>query len=191
MMMKIFCSAVSTFVVLMILTGAIYPLIITGLAQSLFPWQANGSLIYREQQPVASALLAQAFQDPRYFWPRPSAANYDAMSSGGSNDGPTHPQRIQNERLRLKFWQNTSVQHEIPPKELIQASGSGLDPALSLAAIRYQLPRVAQARKISESELWRMIKPEIESGHWYATPQHTVNIMVLNAALSGSRSISH
>lgn len=183
MMVKFFGSALSVFMVLAILTGVAYPLVITGMAQSLFPRQANGSLIYHEQQPVASALLAQAFQDPRYFWPRPSAANYDAMSSGGSNDGPTHPQRRIHEQQRLQFWLATSQMSSLPPRSLLQASASGLDPDVSIQAIRYQLPRVARARGMTEASLWAMIKPWTESSHWYAAPEPQVNIMLLNAAL--------
>jgi K+-transporting ATPase ATPase C chain len=183
MMIKLFGSALGVFISLAILTGVAYPLVITGMAQSLFPRQANGSLIYHEQQPVASALLAQAFQDPRYFWPRPSAANYDAMSSGGSNDGPTHPQRRIHEQQRLQFWLASSHASGQPPRSLLQASASGLDPDVSLEAIRYQLPRVARARGMTEASLWAMVKPWTESAHWYAAPEPQVNIMLLNAAL--------
>ena len=152
--MKTFTIALRATIVTLVLTGLIYPFVMTGLAQVLFPWRANGSLVTDEKgQVVGSELIAQGFSNPAYFQPRPSAAGekgYDATSSGGSNLGPTSKKlqdRINDDLKRLKS-ENPEATGPIPA-ELVTASASGLDPHLSPEGMLWQLPRVAKARGVA------------------------------------------
>lgn len=181
--MRTFRAALHLLLLLTVITGIVYPLLVTGLAQGLFPQQANGSLIYRNEKPVASALLAQNITDPRYFRPRPSAGNYDGLASGGSNYGQSSPDLMQQWQTRLTPWQ-PSVDKQIPvPAELLQASASGLDPQISLAAAHYQLKRVAQARGWPESRVTTLLEQQTESASWLGAGVPTVNVMTLNDLL--------
>src|SRR2546430_6222907 len=165
--MKTMIIALRTTIVTIVLTGILYPFVMTGLAQVLFPWRANGSLVTDEKgQVVGSELIAQGFINPAYFQPRPSAAGekgYDATSSGGSNLGPTskalHDRAVKDvERL----------QHENPdassavPAELVTASGSGLDPHLSPEAALWQAPRIARARGVAPERVRAVIAANVE-----------------------------
>src|SRR6478672_1985171 len=152
--MKTMTIALRMTIVTLVLTGLLYPFVITGLAQVLFPWRANGSLITDEKgQVVGSELIAQGFSNPAYFQPRPSAAGekgYDATSSGGSNFGPTSKKlqdRIDGDLKRLKADNPDAVGSV--PDELVTASASGLDPHLSPEAMLWQVPRVAKARGLT------------------------------------------
>ena len=143
-----------------ILTGLVYPLVVTGIAQVVFPWRANGSLIVHNGQPVGSALIGQPFDDPKYFWGRLSAtspAGYTAFNgdkltgSSGSNYGPLHPALLDAVQARITALQDADPDNTAPiPVDLVTASGSGLDPHMSPAAAAYQIGRVARARGLSE-----------------------------------------
>src|SRR4030066_617631 len=133
-----------------LLTGVLYPLMITGIAQVIFPHQANGSLIVQDGQVVGSELIGQSFDDPRYFWGRPSATSpfpYNAAASSGSNLGPTNPALTEEVKARIAALKAVDPTNKSPiPVDLITASGSGLHPNISSAAALYQVPRVAKAR---------------------------------------------
>lgn len=161
-----------------VLTGLVYPLLITGIVQLTMPKLANGSLIYEGDQIIGSALIAQNAIENRYFWPRPSAINYDPIKpSGGSNLGPTS-QKLKEvvEKRRQKIGDQA-------PTELLYASGSGLDPHISLEAAYFQIPRVAKARLMDEAELKKMIDHLSEGKQFGFLGAQYVNVLILNQAL--------
>lgn len=172
------------------LTGLLYPLAVTGVAQLLFPHEANGSLVSDERgQVVGSALIAQGFAQPGYFQPRPSAAGakgYDATASSGSNLGPTS-QKLQQraladaERLRQ---QNPDAPGPVPA-ELVTTSGSGLDPHLSPEAARWQVPRVARARGVAPERIQAAVDAYTEGRTFGVLGEPRVNVLLLNLALDG------
>ena len=172
----------------LILTGVVYPLLVTGLAQLLFPGKANGSLVRDERGlVVGSELIGQAFGHPAYFHPRPSAAGdkgYDALASGGSNYGVTSQKlrdRVISDLERLK---NENPEGLPPvPAELLTASGSGLDPQLSPAGIRWQLPRVARARKVSPERIETVVRDYLQGRDLGFLGEPRVNVLLLNLAL--------
>lgn len=196
--MKTLRTAFQMLLLLTAITGVIYPLLVTGLAQFLFPAQANGSLLYRNGKPVASLLLAQNIsqnmsqnqKESGYFWPRPSAGNFDAMASGGSNYGQTSPALMQQWQARVQYWQQASGNTKPVPAELIQASASGLDPHISVAAAYYQLNRVAQSRGWSEKRVAAMIEQQIDRSTWFAAGAPMINVMSLNLSLD-QQDMSH
>ena len=146
--------AIVSIAILTILTGVIYPLMVTGIAQVIFPHQANGSLIVQQGQVMGSELIGQSFDDPRYFWGRPSATSpfpYNAAASAGSNLGPTNPSLTDEVNARIAALKASDPLGNSPiPVDLVTASGSGLDPNISIAAALYQVPRVSKARGLSE-----------------------------------------
>lgn len=168
-----------------VLVGLIYPLVLTGLAQVIFPYQANGSLL-REQGVVrGSALLGQSFLGPGYFHPRPSAAGagYDALASGGSNLGPTSQalhDRVETDVNRLKV-QNPGV--STLPVDMVTASGSGLDPDITLANALAQLPRVASARRLPVAAVRRLLMQHVSGRQFGILGEPRVNVLQLNRAL--------
>lgn len=143
-------SALMMFFILTILTGVAYPLAVTAIAQLLFPHQANGSLISKDGKPIGSTLIGQPFDDPKYFWGRPSATApfpYNAAASSGSNLGPTNPALIETVKMRVAALKAADPGNDTPvPVDLVTASGSGLDPHISPASAEYQVRRVARAR---------------------------------------------
>ena len=171
----------------LVLTGLLYPLAITGLAQVLFPWRANGSLVSDEKgREVGSELIGQTFASPAYFQPRPSAAGYgyDPTASGGSNLGTT------SQRLRDRASADAErLQRENPdapgpiPAELVTASASGLDPHLSPEAARWQLPRVAKARKVEPARVAGVLESLVEERDLGFLGEPRVNVLLLNLAL--------
>lgn len=171
----------------LVLTGLLYPLVLTGLAQGLFPGRANGSLVRDEKgQVVGSELIGQPFTAPLYFQPRPSAAGagYDPLASSGSNFGPTSKklrERIAAELARLRR-ENPDAPAAIP-SDLVTASASGLDPHLSPEAARWQLPRIARARQISAERLEALLKSQLEGRDLGFLGEPRVNVLLLNLAL--------
>jgi K+-transporting ATPase ATPase C chain len=169
--------SIRALLVLTILTSVAYPLAITGLAQAFFRDQANGSLVKNGGQLAGSTLLAQKFTTPRYFWPRPSAADFATVASGASNQGFTSRKLLDgvNER-RAALGVNA-------PADLLYASGSGLDPHISPEAARYQVARVAAARGIPAAKLAALVQKSIEPPQLGFLGQARVNVLLLNRAL--------
>ena len=182
-----FLIAVRTTLVTLVLTGIAYPLLVTGLAQALFPDRANGSLVRDERGRVAgSELIGQRFSSPAYFQPRPSAAGegYDAAASGGSNLGPTS--RKLRERAAAESKRLRAENPEAPglvPVELVAASASGLDPHLSPTAALWQVPRVARARGLEQARVEAVVGEYAEGRDWGFLGEPRVNVLLLNLAL--------
>ena len=189
-MLKQAKQAFLLFIVLSILTGIIYPLAITGIAQFVFPKQANGSLIYRNDKPVASALIGQPFTDPKYFWSRPSATTpmpYNAESSGGSNLGPTNPDLAKAVQERIAILKKADPDNDAPiPVDLVTSSASGLDPHISPAAAEYQVARVAKARGLDVAAVRQMIAKHTEGRTLGLLGEPRVNVVQLNLDLDGA-----
>ena len=178
--------ALLSFLVLTIITGIIYPLFITGIAQALFPSQANGSLIYRNGKVVGSSLIGQPFDDPKYFWGRISATSpqYNASSSSGSNIGPTNPALIDEINGRIKALKAADPQNSnLIPVDLVTSSASGLDPHISLAAAHYQIARIARLRGLSEDTVKAIVKQHTYSRLLGLIGEPVVNVLELNLAL--------
>lgn len=171
------------------ITGIAYPLAVTGLAQLLFPAQANGSLIEKDGKPVGSSLIGQSFTDPRYFWGRPSATTpqpNNGASSTGSNLGPTNRALTDAARQRIDALRAADPGNTAPvPVDLVTASGSGLDPEISPAAAAYQVPRVARARGLSESQVRAMVAMATTGRQFGVLGEPRVNVLRLNLALDG------
>lgn len=188
-MRKILRQAVVLLLLLTIVTGIAYPLLVTGLAQALFPRAANGSLIEADGKPLGSALIGQSFTDPRYFWGRPSAtapfANNPAASTG-SNQGPTNPALTEAARQRIEALRAADPGNAAPvPVELVSASGSGLDPHISPAAAAYQVARVARARGIDAAEVEKRVAQATEGRQLGVLGEPRVNVLELNLRLDG------
>ncbi|NUQ64766.1 MAG: potassium-transporting ATPase subunit KdpC [Pirellulales bacterium] len=179
--------AVLIFVVLSLLTGVVYPLLVTGVAQLLFPSQANGTLVYENGKPVASALIGQPFDAPRYFWGRPSATSrvpYNAAASSGSNLAPTNPTLLKFVRVRIETLRVADPGNKAPiPVDLVTASGSGLDPHISPAAAEYQVGRVAKARGMGENAVRQLIVERTERRTLGLLGEDRVNVVQLNLDL--------
>jgi len=187
-MKKTIQIAIRTTIVTLILTGFLYPFVLTGLAQVLFPWRANGSLLTNDTgRLVGSELIAQAFTNPAYFQPRPSAAGaqgYDATSSGGSNFGPTSKKlrdRIAEQLNELK--KNNPDMPGPVPVELVTTSGSGLDPHISPEAALWQVPRIAHTRKTEPQDIRAIVQANIEGRQLGLLGEPRVNVLLLNLAL--------
>jgi len=179
--------ALALFAALSVLTGVLYPAVFTALAQALFAEQAGGSLIHAGQRVLGSALIGQPFSDPGHFWSRPSAtapAAYNAASSTGSNLGPSNPALHDAVKARIEALRAADPGNTAPvPVDLVTASGSGLDPHLSPAAARYQVPRVARARGIPEALLLRMVETHTEGRTLGLLGEPRVNVLRLNLDL--------
>jgi len=170
-----------------ILTGLIYPVAVTGIAQLIFPKQANGSLVQINGKTVGSLLIGQSFTNPKYFWSRPSATTpfpYNGESSSGSNMGPSNPDFLATVKTRIAdLGQFDSQTKHLIPIDLITASGSGLDPEISPLAAFYQVPRIAKIRHIPEKELQELIANLIQNRTFGILGEPRVNVLQLNIAL--------
>ena len=186
-MMSQLRPALVLFALFTVLTGLVYPAVTTGVAQLLFPHQANGSLIVRDARVVGSALIGQPFSDPAYFWSRPSATGptpYNAASSTGSNLGPTNPALAEAVTARVGALRSADPTQTGPvPVDLVTASGSGLDPHVSPAAARYQVARVARARGRAPEDIREMVDRYTERRTLGLLGEPRVNVLLLNLAL--------
>jgi K+-transporting ATPase ATPase C chain len=182
--------AVVILIALTVVTGVVYPLLVTGLAQVIFPTQANGSLIVRDGKPLGSALIGQPFDDPKYFWGRLSATApfaYNAGASSGSNYGPINPALHAAAKARIDALREADPGNTAPvPVDLATASGSGLDPHISPAAALYQVPRVAKARGIDPAQVRRLVEQHVEGRQLDILGEPRVNVLRLNLALDGA-----
>ena len=186
--------ALVSLVLFTLLTGLIYPLVVTGIAQVAFPNQANGSLIMADGQAVGSELIGQSFDDPGYFWGRLSATGtfaYNAFNadnltaSSGSNDGPLSPALLDRVGARVEALRAADPENTAPiPVDLVTASASGLDPHISIAAAIYQIPRVAQARNLTIAELQALVDQYTEPRQFGFLGEPRVNVLRLNLALA-------
>lgn len=185
--MKEIKTAVLMLIVMTVLTGVAYPLVVTGIAQVVFPRQANGSLIESGDKVVGSALIGQGFSDPKYFWSRGSATSptgYNAAASSGSNLGPLAPGLEEGVKGRVDALVDADPEHRKPvPVDLATASGSGLDPHVSPAGARYQVARVAQARGIDAQVVQRLVDEHTEGRQLGFLGEPRVNVLQLNLAL--------
>ena len=183
-------SALMMFFILTILTGVAYPLAVTAIAQLLFPHQANGSLIYKDGKPIGSTLIGQPFDDPKYFWGRPSATApfpYNAAASSGSNLGPTNPALIETVKMRVAALKAADPGNDTPvPVDLVTASGSGLDPHISSASAEYQVRRVARARGRDEAFVRTLVSQHTEGRQLGMLGERRVNVLALNLALDAT-----
>jgi K+-transporting ATPase ATPase C chain len=184
--------ALVIFAVLSALTGMAYPLLVTGIGQLAFPEQAAGSLILRDGKPVGSSLIGQQFSDPRYVWGRPSATGpmpYNAGNSGGSNQGPLNPALADAVKGRIDALRAADPGNLASvPVDLVTASGSGLDPHLSVAGALFQAARVAKARKLPLPQVEQLIRTHGEGRLWGFIGEPRVNVLQLNLALDAVRS---
>jgi potassium-transporting ATPase KdpC subunit len=173
-------------VVSVIIFGLIYPLVMTGIAQVLFPWQANGELVYVNGKPVGSAIIGQLWTKPQYFHGRPSAAGkgYDPTSTGATNLGPTSKKLIDSTRATIVALKKENPDATIPvPMDLVTSSGSGIDPDISPEGAYYQAPRVAKARNIPVERVNALIARTIQPRQFGILGEPRVNVLQLNMAL--------
>lgn len=179
--------AVSLFVLLSVVTGLVYPLVVTGVAQLAFPEAAHGSLIVKDGKTVGSALIGQSFTAPKYFWGRPSATGpmpYNAAASSGSNQGPLHPALVDAAKGRAETLRAADPGNTQPvPIELLTASASGLDPHISPATAEYQVPRVARARGMDTQIVRHLIASHTEDRNLGIFGEPRINVLKLNLAL--------
>ena len=192
-MIKQLRPALVSLVLLTLITGVIYPLVVTGIAQVVFPAQANGSMIMKDGKAVGSALIGQQFDDVKYFWGRLSATStfpynaYNAAAltgSSGSNYGPLNTALLDAVKARADALRAADPGNTAPiPVDLVTASGSGLDPHISIAAALYQLPRVAKARGLSEDAVRALVDKNTEGRQLGFLGEPTVNVLKLNLAL--------
>jgi|688.fasta_scaffold16775_8 K+-transporting ATPase ATPase C chain len=187
--MNIVWKSLKMFLWMTLLTGVLYPLLITLIAQFTFPEQSQGQFLTRENKIVGSKLIAQKFENPKYFWPRPSAIDYQPLPSGGSNLGPTSATLKQLVEKRSAHLMQTHSIHDSDriPSELVYASGSGLDPHLTPAAAQFQIDRILKARNLDPSKgrekLLKLIEQLTEERRFGFLGEPVVNILQLNLAL--------
>ena len=192
-MLKQLRPAIVSLLLLTLITGVIYPLVVTGIAQVVFPSQANGSLIFKDGKAVGSKLIGQQFDDPKYFWGRLSATStfpYNAFNaealtgSSGSNYGPLNQALLDAVKARAEALRAADPGNTAPiPVDLVTASGSGLDPHISVAAALYQVHRVAQARGMSDADVQALIDKNTNGRQFGFLGEPRVNVLELNLAL--------
>lgn len=190
-MKAILRPAVSLLLVLTVITGVIYPMMITGIAQIAFPVQANGSLLRRHGVIIGSRLIGQSFSAPGDFWSRPSASQpqpYNGLDSGGSNLGPLNPALLAHVKARIAALRAADPGNRAPiPVDLVTASASGLDPDISLAAAYYQAARIARARRLSVARVRALIAAHARGGGLEVLGDPRVNVLELNVALAAMK----
>lgn len=188
--MKEIKPAILMLVLFTVICGGIYPAVVTGIAQAVFPKQANGSMLAdRNHREVGSRLIGQPFSEARYFWGRPSASTdfgYNPMASGGSNAGPSNPDYLKAVADRVKALRDTGVTGSIPA-DLVQASASGLDPHLTPESAALQVARVAKARGMGEAELGKLVAAHTEERQLGFLGEPRVNVLELNLALDAGK----
>ena len=184
-------SAISIFMLLTLLTGVAYPLLVTGIAQTVFPHQSQGSLLEPNGVCVGSSLIGQNFDDPKYFWGRLSATApfpYNAGASSGSNLGPSNPDLVKAVKERIEKLQAADTANKSPiPVDLVTSSASGLDPHISPAAAEYQVPRVAKARGMSEAAVRQLVEKHTQARTFGVLGEPRVNVLELNLDLDGEK----
>jgi K+-transporting ATPase ATPase C chain len=190
-MLKDFRAALAGFALLTLITGLLYPLAITGIAQLAFPAQANGSLIVKDGKPLGSDLIGQPFSDSKYFWGRPSATGpqpYNGLASSGSNQGPTNPALLEAAKARVAALRAVDPDNRASvPVDLVTASGSGLDPHISPAAAEYQVARVARLRGLDPAAVRALVTRHTEVRDLGVLGEPRVNVLRLNLALDAAR----
>ena len=183
--------ALSVFFLLTAITGIAYPLLITGVAQAAFPHAANGSIVSVNGSSVGSSLIGQAFSEPQYFWSRPSATGTlpnNGVASGGSNLAANNPALLDAVSQRIAALRAADPGNLLPvPIDLLTASGSGLDPEISLAAAAYQLPRIARVRGLSPQAVQALIDAQAQRPFLSVIGEPRVNVLALNLALNASQ----
>ena len=186
-MAKLLRQAIVLLLLLTAITGLAYPFAVTGIAQLVFPHQANGSVILRDGKPIGSVLIGQSFTEPKYFWGRPSVTTpqpYNGTASGGSNLGPTNPALTDAVRQRIAALRAADPDNHVPvPVDLETASGSGLDPDISPAAALYQSNRVAHARGLPPEEVRALVDRNTRGRQFGVLGEPRVNVLELNLAL--------
>ncbi|MBV8047718.1 MAG: potassium-transporting ATPase subunit KdpC [Paludibacterium sp.] len=186
-MIKTFRPAIVLFVAFTVLTGLVYPLVMTGLAQAIFPHEANGSLVVKDGKVIGSSLIGQNFSDNRYFWSRPSATSpqpNNAANSGASNLGPTNSALTDAVKARIDALKAAGpVPAGAVPVDLVTASASGLDPDISPAAAYYQVLRVAAVRKLPADKVKALVDSHITPPQWGFLGEARVNVLQLNLDL--------
>jgi K+-transporting ATPase ATPase C chain len=179
------------FAILSLITGIAYPLLVTGIAKATMPFQAAGSMVERDGKAVGSRLIGQRFSDPRHFWSRPSATAPgpdNATASGGSNQGPSNPALVEAVKGRVAALRAADPDNKAPvPVDLVTASGSGLDPEISVAAARYQAARIARVRSIPVARVDALISEHSQGQILGFIGEPRVNVLELNLALDAMR----
>jgi K+-transporting ATPase ATPase C chain len=184
--MKEIKKAVLLFAALSFLTGVFYPVVVTVLAHVIFPYQASGSLIFKADKTcIGSSLIGQSFSKPKYFWSRPSATAYfyyNPLASGGSNLGPTNKDLVKRIKECAANFQSTGIKGLLPA-DLVMASGSGLDPHISIETAIIQIPRIAKERHVSEEKIRNLVQNYVEDRQFGFLGRKRVNVLKLNLAL--------
>jgi len=183
--------AFTLFVLLSVVTGVVYPLAVTGVAKSLFPSAANGSLVEKDGKPVGSLLIGQNFTSPQYFWGRPSATGpypNNAAASSGSNQGTLNPALAEAVKARIAALKQADPDNTQPvPVDLVTTSASGLDPHISPAAAEYQVERVAKARNLTPEQVRQLVAQHTEGRQLWLFGEPRVNVLALNLALENQK----
>jgi len=186
-MLLVLRRAVVSLLLMVVITGVVYPLVVTVIGHVVFPHRSHGSLIVRGDEIVGSELIGQPFDNPKYFWPRPSATDpvpYNAGASTGSNLGPTNPKLVQAVQERVARLKAADPNSSLPiPVDLVTASGSGLEAYISPAAAQYQMARVAQARGLAVAQVQQLVSENTWGRQWGFLGQPRTNVVTLNLAL--------
>jgi K+-transporting ATPase ATPase C chain len=194
MLLKHLRTSVIAIVLFTLLTGVFYPFLVTGIAQLVFPERANGSLIHKDGKLLGSELIGQPFSDPKYFGSRPSATGpfaYNAGASSGSNYGPINQSYLDGVKKRIQDLKAVDSLNTLPvPADLVTASGSGLDPHISIAAALYQLPRVTRIRNLNQNQIRSLVAQYTEGRQLGFLGEPRVNVLKLNLALDETQSVS-